>query len=79
MTYRDPAPTMPDCPVCDSPDRVQAHDNPHQGRFLATCCMVLFDGTSAEWVRPEREAGDISEGLAAARAALRGDEEDAGA
>ena len=71
MTYRDPVPTVPVCPVCDSSDQVQAHDNPHQGRWLALCHMVLFDGTSAGWHRPERESRDVPHELEAARAALR--------
>lgn len=70
MSYRDPAPTIPDCPVCERADDVRRHENEHQGRFLCMGCMLLFDGTSAEWHRPEREERDIS-GLEQARAALR--------
>lgn len=70
MTYRDPAPERPACPICDSTEQVQAHDNPHQGRWLALCHMVLFDDTSAEWAKPEHRKGDIS-GLETARAALK--------
>lgn len=71
MTYRDPTPEAPACPVCDSAEQVRTHDNPHQGRWLALCCMVLFDGTSAEWHRPEREPQDVSDEIEAARAVLR--------
>lgn len=69
MTYRDPAPTLPDCPVCSSNERVRVHDNRYQGRWLAMCCMVLFDDVSAEWVKPTRPPLD-AEGLQAARTAL---------
>jgi ribosomal protein L37AE/L43A len=71
MTYRDPAPMHPDCPVCETAEHVVRHNNEYQGRWLCSGCMLLFDGTTAEWVRPEREREDISDGLEAARAALR--------
>lgn len=71
MTYRDPAPTIPACPVCDRAAEVKRHDNPHQGKWLALCCMVLFSDTSAEWARPERPSEDIKEQLDAARAVLK--------
>lgn len=72
MTYRDPEPEKPGCPVCDSTEQVQAHDNPHQGRWLAHCHMVLFDGTSAEYLKPaDRPRVDITNELETARAALR--------
>lgn len=60
---------LPPCPVCDSTVQVRSHDNPHQGRWLAMCCMVLFDDVSAEWVKPTRPPLD-AEGLQAARSAL---------
>lgn len=71
MTYRDPAPEPPDCPLCESASEVHRHTNEHQGRWLCLLCMLLFDGTSAEWHRPEREPQDVSEEIEAARAVLR--------
>lgn len=72
MTYRDPAPERPECPVCDSVDAVQRHTNEHQGRFLCLSCMLLFDGTSAEYVKPaDRPREDITDQLKAARAVLK--------
>lgn len=74
MTDRDPVPTIPDCPVCESAQHVIRHHNEHQGRWLCHGCMLLFDGTSGEWVRrqtPERP--DITTEVATARAALKGD------
>jgi transposase-like protein len=56
MTYRDPAPMHPDCPVCETAEHVVRHNNEYQGRWLCSGCMLLFD---------------ISDGLEAARAALR--------
>lgn len=70
MTYRDD-PVVPECPACGSVAEVRAHDNPFQGRWLAMRCMVLFDGTSAEWLRRPPERAPAREGLQAARAALR--------
>lgn len=80
MSERDPMPAIPPCPVCDSTDQVRRHDTPHQGRWLCMREMLLFDGTSAEWLRPTREpAGELDEnGLAAARAALEEAKERAG-
>lgn len=68
-TYRDPAPEVPDCPLCESRVEVGRHGNPHQGQWLCRACMLLFDGTSAEYL-PAGERPDISDELAAARAAL---------
>jgi hypothetical protein len=71
MTYRDPV-EAPDCPVCESAEHVIRHHNQAQGRFLCLRDMLLFDGTSGEWVRRERPAPpDISDELEQARAALR--------
>lgn len=71
MTYRDPAPSIPDCPVCDSAEQVHRHENEHQGRFLCMGCMLLFDGTSAEWLRPKLERPAASDEIEEARAALQ--------
>lgn len=70
MTQRDSNPETPSCPACDSTEQVQAHDNPHQGRWLCMGCMLLFDGTSAEWARPERKSQDVSDRIKGLRAAL---------
>lgn len=71
MTYRDPAPTTPDCPVCERADDVRRHENEYQGRFLCMGCMLLFDGISAEWLRPKLERPDAHDEIDDARAALK--------
>ena len=70
MSYRDPAPETPPCPACDSTEQVRSHDNHYQGRWLAHCCMVLFDGASAEFVGPA-ERQRITDEVDTARAALK--------
>ena len=54
MTYRDPTPEPPWCPVCGQrgqPNR----DHPQLGRFVCSACtpMLFFDGTTAEFERYE--------------------------
>lgn len=71
MTERDTVPEPPVCPACDGTEHVQRHDAPHQGRWICMACMLLFEGTSAEWAKPTRERQDIRDELEAARAALR--------
>jgi transposase-like protein len=71
MTYRDPAPSKPACPVCESPDDVRTHSNPNQGRWLCFACMFLFTSvTDAPTALPARSP--VPEEIARARAALRG-------
>lgn len=69
MTYRDEPPTVPPCPVCDRVDEVVSHNKPYQGRWLCMKDMLLFDGTSAEYL-PRPPKPDITQQLAAARVAL---------
>lgn len=57
MTYRDPIPEPPPCPICDQPTVVNRHLPERLGPWECEDCRVFCTGGLAEWERyaPNRE------------------------
>lgn len=54
MTYRDPAPTVPSCPLCGRVEGVERQDG---GLYLCHGeggCWTVFNGSTDEWERMKR-------------------------
>jgi hypothetical protein len=49
MTWRDPSPGVPECPVCESSERVHATKGDNRGRLWCDGCWLFFNGGQAEW------------------------------
>lgn len=49
MTWSDPAPGVPPCPVCERIDDVHSTRGDDRGRLFASCCWLFFNGGQVEW------------------------------
>jgi len=49
MTWRDPAPGVPPCPVCDIADHVRSTKGDVRGRLWCRECWLFFNGGQREW------------------------------
>lgn len=49
VTWRDPAPGVPECPVCCTAEGTHGTNGDDRGRLFCDRCWLFFNGGQAEW------------------------------